>query len=73
MDFTNAVSSDVQSYVQQKSHAALPFQNRNRSCNNPPPSNGGSYCIGISDEQEDCNQNSCAEYFGNKELGGALQ
>ena len=34
-------------------------QTRARSCSNPPPWNGGTQCVGTSQETENCNLNRC--------------
>merc|ERR1711963_1331737 len=36
-------------------------QRRTRQCNNPPPSNGGSYCVGDAENTRQCNTESCPE------------
>ncbi|XP_060580092.1 tenascin-like, partial [Ruditapes philippinarum] len=35
-------------------------QTRSRSCNNPPPSNGGQYCIGSSSDTQPCIISACS-------------
>ena len=35
------------------------IKKRTRTCMNPPPSNGGSQCLGISEETERCNFEQC--------------
>ena len=32
---------------------------RSRECNDPAPSDGGSYCVGDSEQTDDCNVESC--------------
>ena len=39
------------------------IQSRNRTCDNPPPAFGGQFCPNDSDEEQDCNTNSCPEFF----------
>ena len=34
-------------------------QTRVRSCNNPAPAFGGTVCVGIAEESQKCNTNSC--------------
>ena len=34
-------------------------QTRNRTCNNPAPSNGGTGCVGKAEESKTCNIDSC--------------
>ena len=34
-------------------------RSRTRSCNNPPPSNGGKQCSGSASETESCGMNKC--------------
>ena len=34
-------------------------QIRVRECNNPPPSDGGSDCIGAAEDTQNCNTNAC--------------
>jgi len=36
-------------------------QKRTRQCNSPPPSNGGSYCVGDDEQTRRCNTESCPE------------
>ena len=39
------------------------IQSRNRTCDNPSPAFGGLFCPNESDEDQDCNTNSCPEFF----------
>ena len=48
------------------------FQNRNRTCNNPETAFGGTFCIGQSDEQDDCNPQSCAAFFQGEHTNAGL-
>ncbi|XP_041481881.1 uncharacterized protein LOC121429044 isoform X7 [Lytechinus variegatus] len=46
-------------------------QTRNRTCTNPPPSNGGADCTGPSTETQFCNTQACPEPVCNNTIDGA--
>uniref|UniRef100_A0A5S6QKT5 Sema domain-containing protein n=1 Tax=Trichuris muris TaxID=70415 RepID=A0A5S6QKT5_TRIMR len=39
------------------------FRKRTRSCDNPPPMNGGDDCVGSAQEFESCNNHQCEEIY----------
>ena len=39
------------------------IQQRNRTCDNPPPDSGGQFCPREPDEEQDCNLNPCEDFF----------
>ena len=41
------------------------IQSRIRSCNNPPPANGGKLCVGAPTETQSCGMNACPVKRGN--------
>jgi len=56
----NGVWSSWSSYGTCSKTCGAGTQTRSRSCNNPPPSNGGPTCHGTGQESRACNQGTCA-------------